>query len=217
MIHSRSPLYHFFSACFFLAAGLIPAAFVDGHPFHLCVGQMTWNPREEIWEVSLRLHPQDLEKALSNEWYRDKPSQHVSIEDDNFPEIAKKYFGSHFFIRRSPAALKSAELKAILESSKSKSWAKMEDTSTKKDEIDPEQSSLKWVGTEQERGWLWIHLELIAPRFDATRQKLWMVNRILVDSVERQENTVAIDPVTAKKFSLQFRSLEEFQEMKPLK
>ncbi len=217
MIHSRSPLVQVFSICFVLVLGLIPATWAYGHPFHLCVGQMKWNAGAKVWEVSLRLHPQDLEKSLNAELVRHRPRQHLSIDDDGFPAIATMYFGSHFFVRRTPAALKREELNAILESSKSKSWATAESALTKMDELFQEQSSLKWIGMEQERGWLWIHLELTAPSVEPARHKLWMVNRILVDSVERQENTVAIDPVDTKKFSLQFRSGEEFQELKPAK
>lgn len=65
------------------------------------------------------------------------------------------------------------------------------------------------------RGWLWIHLELSQPSVQPELHKLWFVHRILLDTVERQENTLAIDPTRMEKYSLQFRSGLEFQEMKP--
>lgn len=221
MIRYRSPIIHLFSLCLLVAACLIPTACSTAHPFHLCVAQMKWNADSNLWELSIRLHPQDLENALTKELYPDKPNQRLSIDDDSFPEIATKYLEHHFYLRRTSSALKREELKAILDSTKSELWAKAKVESTTKDDASKERSSLKWVGMEQERGWLWIHLELSAPSVDDERHKLWFINRILIDSVERQENTVAIDPVSidsvAKKFSLQFRSGEELHEMKATK
>ena len=185
------------------------------HPFHLCVGQMKWNADVKVWEVSLRLHPQDLEKAMSEGLQKKERAQPVSIDDDGFSKLATRYLSSHFYVRRSPLAMNSEEFTAILRSSKTLSWTSSASDRTTKGASDQDQSSLKWIGMEQERGWLWIHLELRQPSFQPERQKLWIINRILLDSVERQENTIAIDPVSTRKFSLQFRSGEEFQEMKP--
>ncbi len=179
---------------------LLFASTLYAHPFHLCVGQMKWNSESNRWEVSLRLHPQDLEKALSAERSKDKPNERVSVDDDGFSDLATKYLGSRFFVRKTPLAMNAEEFKAILRS---------------ETKPDPELlSSIKWVGMEQERGWLWIHLELKQPSVQAEQHKLWFVHRILLDTVERQENTIAIDPTRTEKYSLQFRSGQEFQEMK---
>ncbi len=190
---------------------------LSAHPFHLCVGQMKWNEGSNGWEVSLRLHPQDLEKAMSAELQKEQRAVQVSIDDDGFSDLATRYLSSHFFVRRSPLAMNSEEFRAILRSSKASVWTKAISSQTTNEAPAQDQSILKWVGMEQERGWLWIHLELTQPSFQLERQKLWIVNRILVDAVERQENTIAIDPVSTRKFSLQFRSGEEFQELKPKK
>lgn len=180
---------------------LLLAPTLYAHPFHLCVGQMKWNSQSNSWEVSLRLHPQDLEKALSAERSKDKPNERVSVDDDGFSDLATKYLGSRFFVRRTPHAMNAEEFSAILQS---------------ETKPDPELvSSIQWVGMEQERGWLWIHLELTQPSVQPEQHKLWFVHRILLDAVERQENTIAIDPTRTEKYSLQFRSGLEFQEMKP--
>ena len=167
---------------------------------------MKWNSESKVWEVSLRLHPQDLETAISKERYVDQPGKKISVDDEDFPDIALEYLNRHFFLRRSPLAMNKEEFKAILRSQAARKVS---------EELSEEQSSLKWVGKEAERGWLWIHLELTQPTIEPERQKLWFVHRLLIDSVERQENTILIDPSSTKKFSLQFRSGEEFQEMKP--
>lgn len=196
---------------FYLA---IPSS-LCAHPFHLCVGQMKWNTEAKVWEVSLRLHPQDLEKAMNAELQKAQRTQQITIDDDGFPELATNYLASHFYVRRCPLAMNNEEFNAILRSSKATSWTTTDFNQNANGNSDRDQSSLKWIGMEQERGWLWIHLELRQPNVQLEKQKLWMVNRILLDAVERQENTIAIDPVLNRKFSLQFRSAEEFQEMKP--
>jgi len=167
---------------------------------------MKWNAESKVWEVSLRLHPQDLETAISKERFVNQPGKKISIDDEDFPEVAMEYLNRHFFLRISPLALNQEEFKAILRSQSARKAG---------EESPREQSTLKWVGKEAERGWLWIHLELNQPTIEPERQKIWFVHRLLIDSVERQENTIAIDPTASKKFSLQFRIGEEFQEMKP--
>ena len=206
MLNPRAFLTRFLLALFAIALLLPFPRFVYAHPFHLCVGQMKWNAEAKIWEVSLRLHPQDLENAISKERFPDQPGKKVSIDDEDFPEVALEYLNRHFFLRSTPQALNKEEFKAILRSQAARKA---------NEETPKEQSNLKWIGKEAERGWLWIHLELTQPEIDLERQKLWFVHRLLIDSVERQENTIAIDPTASKKFSLQFRSGDEFQEMKP--
>ena len=178
----------------------------NAHPFHLCVGQMKWNAKSKVWEVSLRLHPQDLEAAIDKELFKDARTNKVGMDDEGFSDVATQYLTSHFFLRRTPQALNKDEFKAIMGSNPKSREA-----------FDSDSSTLKWIGKEQERGWLWIHLELTPPSLDAERQKLWFVHSLLIASVERQENTIAIDPVASEKFSLQFRTGLEFQEMKAKK
>ena len=169
---------------------------------------MKWNLDAKVWEVSLRLHPQDLETAMSESLFKEEPSKRVSIDDGGFPDLATKYLSSNFFVRRTPLEVSNKEFKESLRS-KSKP--------TTIEEGEEMESVLKWIGMERERGWLWIHFEMTQPSVQAETQKLWFVHRLLLDTVARQENTIAIDPTATKKFSLQFRSGEEFQEMKPKK
>ncbi len=207
------------SRCVFLrwvAIGicLVSASFLYAHPFHLCVGQMKWNVDANVWEVSLRLHPQDLETALSAELNNAKATQRVSVDDQGFSDRATKYLGSHFFVRRTPLAMNRDEFNAILRS-ETKRVTGHDPTKHSGNLLDQESSTIKWIGMEQERGWLWIHFELTQPSVQPEHQKLWFVHRVLINTVERQENTIAIDPTRTEKYSLQFRSGLEFQEMKP--
>jgi len=201
---------HFRCVSFLLLLGIInlSASMLYAHPFHLCVGQMKWNLDSRVWEVSLRLHPQDLETAMSENLFKQEPSKRVSIDDDGFPDLATKYLGSDFFLRRTSLEMRNEEFKA---------WLRSTSKPTSNEVLEPVESTLKWIGMERERGWLWIHFEMTQPSVEVETEKLWFVHRLLLATVARQENTIAIDPTEVKKFSLQFRSGEEFHEMKPKK
>ena len=85
-----------------------------------------------------------------------------------------------------------------------------EETSDKTSRKDPTRSSLKWIGMESERGWIWIYLEMYPPRLEAAKSSRdWLVHQLFLETVERQENSVVIYPqprtTSAKKYSLQFK------------
>lgn len=183
-------------------------AFSFAHPFHLCVGQMKWNQNARAWEVSLRLHPQDLEAAMSSDLFPDDPSKKVSAEDRNFPELVQKYLSQCFFIRRTPFTMSLEETVSVLTAERSS-----DSTTNKASEITADRSTLKWVGAEQEKGWLWIHLEMKPPEAKKGEHKLWLVHRVLLEHVVRQENTVSVDPAVSPKFALQFKKGEDVREM----
>ena len=208
MFRNHSPDFRILPRLVVLGIVAVFASPSNAHPFHLCVGQMKWNVDAMVWEVSLRLHPQDLETTMSTEAFKNDTSKRISIDDDGFSELATKYLGANFFVRRSPLAMNKEEFKAILRSGSKSDTNETSDSAV---------STVKWIGMERERGWLWIHLEMTQPNVHVERQKLWLVHRIFLDTVERQENTIAVDPTANNKFSLQFRAGEEAQEMKPKK
>ncbi len=200
--------------CFFLAGIVFPisSAVAYVHPFHLCVGQMTWNSQTERWEVSLRLHPQDLELAMTREAALANPSlgQKFSVEDQDFPANATLYINQHLFLRRTALATTQTELTAILQAEASEVT---KPGAAEKPQPDTNRSQLKWIGMEQEKGWLWIHMEMESPVWNAEKEKLWMVNELLLDHVPRQENTMAVDPVHLAKFSMQFKKDQRIHEL----
>lgn len=164
------------------------------HPFHVCVAQMEWNGDSKLWEVSLRLHPQDLEKAMTRA--RGMPT---SLEDRDFPELAIPFLNEQFFLVHVSQPKTRKELMESIE--RGESFPR---------------SQLSWVGMEQERGWLWIHLELQPPA-DTSKEPMagtqWLVHRIFLDQIDRQENSARIIS-GANRYSLQFKAGEEAQEMK---
>ena len=184
------------------------------HPFHLCVGQMKWSSENQVWEVSLRLHPQDLETAMTADLLAANRSSKVSIDESNFAELALPYFEKCFFLRRTPSAMNRNELASILKQDAQESERKESEHKVSEHKESADRSSLKWIGMEQERGWLWIHLEMSQPKLESGRQKLWISNALLLSTVNKQENTMSIQPDQRPKVSMQFRLGTEIQEMK---
>jgi len=58
---------------------------LTGHPFHVSVAEMEFNPQSGCLEVSLRVWPEDLEKAL-----RQKTGKPVDLDSD--PQVDKLIF-----------------------------------------------------------------------------------------------------------------------------
>lgn len=164
---------------------------IAAHPFHVCVGQMQWNDEKQHWEVSLRVHPQDLERAIAQE-----QNKRCSIEDSDFSEQVIPFLNKQFAIVDSPETKSVSEVIAALDSEES-----------------PPRSELRWVGMESERGWLWIHLEMIPPNHIAPDHSAWLVHRIFLDTIDRQENSIRIIHGT-NRYSLQFHRGKEAQTMK---
>jgi len=169
------------------------------HPFHVCIGQMQWNQEAGHWEVSLRLHPQDLERAMAT-----SRQAAVSLEDDSFPTAATEFLEDQFFIVRVPETLDANALRERLKNHPSRE--------AKKVPASEERSQLRWVGMEQERGWLWIHLEMVPPTASPSGQQDWLVHRVFLDQIERQENSVRILQGGIR-YSLQYKKEEPVQKM----
>jgi hypothetical protein len=182
-------------------AGLWSSATILAHPFHVCVGQMTWNAEAKHWEVSLRLHPQDLERSMKA-WRTSSLSPNstpaeieaalkgCSVEDREFEELVVNYLDSQFFLRRAPVAMQKEELEKVV-------------NSTKREAKDF--SKLKWVGREQEKGWLWIHLEMQPPEADLAVYRVWLCHQLFMEAVSRQENSVVVQPSKQIKYSLEYK------------
>jgi hypothetical protein len=168
---------------------------IGAHPFHVCVGQMEWNEEKQHWEVSLRVHPQDLERAVAQA--QRKP---CSIDDSHFSEQVIPFLNKQFAIVDLPASKSVSEVIVAMDSMDS-------------EESPPPQSELRWVGMESERGWLWIHLEMIPPNKIAPDHPAWLVHRIFLGTIDRQENSVRIIHGT-NRYSLQFLRDKEAQTMK---
>lgn len=191
-----------------VALGVLRAERVHGsHPFHVCIGQMQWNANEGYWEVSLRMQPQDLEKAMSSEF-----GEVISVEDRDFQERAVAYVNTQFFVWRRPESESLARVTDALAEIPSSRPGRTEDGNAAWPE---DRSQLKWVGMEQEKGWIWLHFEMVPPK-DAVACSNWLVHRIFLETVERQENSVSILPTRATRYSLQFKKGTPAQPMRPL-
>jgi hypothetical protein len=178
------------------------------HPYHICVGQMAWNSQSKVWEVSLRLHPQDLERAMKH-WRLAGVTRPLSdnqlaelqkgcsAEDPEFEKTISEFLQGEFFFLALPKDSKSSDAKARMESK----------------EANPFVSSMQWIGKETEKGWLWLHFELTPPKLDRENPELWIVNKILIDVVDKQENSLAVQWSPMEKVSYQFKKGEIARRM----
>lgn len=201
----------FFSGLLWIALGWVGAQ--ASHPFHVCIGQMRHNAESGTWEVSLRMHPRDLELALS-----DLHKESVARESENFSKVAVDFLENQFFLislSETLSAKEIAEQVSGLEPMRSLERKSNSSSDTDGNRRLPRESrsTLQWVGMESERGWLWIHMELVPPVSAPSDGKLYLVHRIFLDRIEMQENSVAILHAPGSRGSLQFKKGES---IKPL-
>lgn len=201
----------FFGGLLWIALGWVGAQAT--HPFHVCIGQMRHNAQSGTWEVSLRMHPRDLELALS-----DLHKESVARESENFSKVAVDFLENQFFLISLSDALSTKEIAEQISglepmrSSERKSTSSSDADGNRKLPKES-RSTLQWVGMESQRGWLWIHMELVPPKAAPSDGKLYLVHRIFLDRIEMQENTVAILHAPGSRSSLQFKKGES---IKPL-
>ena len=202
--------------CFFVGLLWIALGWVGAqasHPFHVCIGQMRHNAESGTWEVSLRMHPRDLELALS-----DLHKESVARESENFSKVAVDFLENQFFLislSETLSAKEIAEQVSGLEPMRSleRKSNSSSDTDGNRRLSRESRSTLHWVGMESERGWLWIHMELVPPVSAPSDGKLYLVHRVFLDRIEMQENSVAILHAPGSRGSLQFKKGES---IKPL-
>jgi hypothetical protein len=183
------------------------------HPFHVCIGQMRHNAQSGTWEVSLRMHPRDLELALS-----DLHQESVTRESENFSKAAVDFLENQFFLISLSDTLSTKEIAEQISGLAPMRSLERKSTPSSDTEANPslpmgKRSTLQWVGMESERGWLWIHLELTPPVARGAGSKMYLAHRIFLDRIEMQENTVAILHAPGNRGSLQFKKGES---IKPL-
>lgn len=173
------------------------------HPYHICVGQMEWNSESKVWEVSLCLHPQDLERAMK-QWRLASVKQPLSdsqlvelqkgcsAEDPEFEKTIPEFLQGEFYFLALPKDSRLTDAKERIENKDGKSPV----------------SRMKWVGKETEKGWLWLHFEVTPPKLDRENPELWIVNKILIDVVDKQENSLAVRWSPTEKVSYEFKKGE---------
>ena len=151
------------------------------HPFHICIGEMEWNAKNGTWEVSLRLHPADLQKAVSRQAGK---QVNIAVGTEEQPEVMA-YLQSHFYlVGQDPVVRDPADRTA---SEPAANGSASPDATA-----DSEVSRLKWLGSEMEKGWIWLYVELTPPRSTPPRSTppLDLVHDLLVDEVDGQSNTM---------------------------
>lgn len=159
------------------------------------------------------MHPRDLELALS-----ELHKESVARESENFSKVAVDFLQNQFFLIHLSDALSTKEIAEQISGlepmrSLERKSNSSSDTDGKRKLPRESRSTLQWVGMESERGWLWIHMELVPPESAPSDRKLYLVHRIFLDRIEMQENSVAILHAPGSRGSLQFKKGES---IKPL-
>ncbi len=155
----------------------------NAHPFHICIGEMEWNQETLSWEVSLRIHPDDLQRAVSR-----CAGERIELKlgEESQPQVMS-YLQSHFYLRSGDEGSNVRQLDSQGNSTQaSQSEASRVEGS---DSAHTHRSTLKWHGSEMEKGWMWIYLELTPPQ---ALGPLHLVHEVLLDDVEKQSNTMVI-------------------------
>lgn len=61
------------------------------HPFHLCSGEMEFNPKTRRWEVAMKMHPSDIETVI-----RKRTGKKIDVAaKEGSPELVD-YLSKHF-------------------------------------------------------------------------------------------------------------------------
>jgi hypothetical protein len=188
------------------------ASVASAHPFHICVGQMRWNEEEKYWEVSLRLHPQDLEQSMQrwrlsqsrDELDKGRPVEALlagcRVEDPHFETHAIEFLNQNFFLYHQDADKKLVHSQGSEGSSS--------------DESNPK-SRLVWVGKEYEKAWVWLHMELHPPTQRSSDSQLYLCHKVLLGEIPEQENSVLVEQSGRQRFSLQFKGEDIARPLAP--
>ena len=170
------------------------------HPFHICIGEMEWNEAEGKWEISLRMHPSDLQTAVSR-----VAGSRVEIDPEKkeIPELTR-YLQSHFRLGKEftepkgkigntdPKAnsdrKRNVDEKPRAQSSESKGENEVASNGENSKLPDPD-ARFRWVGMELERGWIWVYFEIDSPKEE---RELFLTHQVLLKDVENQVNTIVV-------------------------
>ncbi len=173
---------------------------------------MRWNEEEKYWELSLRLHPQDLEQSMQrwrlsqsrDEMQKGRPVEALlagcRVEDPDFETHAIEFLNQHFFLYYQEADKKLGHSQGSSEASLSEAHPK---------------SKLVWVGKEYEKAWVWLHMELHPPRQPASDSRLYLCHKVLLGEIPEQENSVLVEQHGRQRFSLQFKDNELTKPFEP--
>ncbi|XZE22067.1 DUF6702 family protein [Pirellulaceae bacterium SH449] len=188
------------------------ATTVGAHPFHICVGQMRWNEEERYWELSLRLHPQDLEQSMQR-WRLNQSRDEIRsgrpveallagcrVEDAEFENHVVEFLNQHFFL--------STETPVPSQGNEAAGNSEVQ--------LEPaNRSQLVWVGKEFEKAWVWLHMELHPPKRANTSDTLFLCHKVLLGEIPEQENSIVVEQAGRNRFSLQFSGDQIAKPLEP--
>ncbi len=183
------------SIAFLLALFFGVAHCPASHPFHICIGEMDWDERRGCWEVALRLHAEDLQRAMVR-----SGGKAVELQPGELPPELGKVLEAHFYIAESladPKREKESSQPSVQDDVRTVQ-APGDSASDRSEDV--RVSRLELVGTEASRGWFWVYFrlyELKAEPIDRTSEAKadggrFLYHTILLDQVEDQSNTLLV-------------------------
>ncbi|WP_164100417.1 DUF6702 family protein [Candidatus Laterigemmans baculatus] len=143
------------------------------HPFHVSVAEAQWNADHSRLKIALRLHPRDLDAALSEATGRRIVLEKESAESTK--KLLSDYLAGTIYLSDSPAAAAGDAAEQRVQ----------------------RRARFHWVGVEDEVRYVWVYFELERPAAEAP---VWLTNRVIFETEPTQINTLQLlrtDPPVA--------------------
>lgn len=143
------------------------------HPFHVSLAEAQWNSDRSRLKIALRLHPRDLDAALSESSGRRILLEKESAE--NVEKLLTTYLANSIYLSASRADAMASDAKPIA----------------------ARRERFHWVGIENEVRYVWVYFELERPEAD---EPVWLTNRVIFETEPTQINTLQLlrtDPPVA--------------------
>lgn len=141
------------------------------HPFHISIAEAEFNPQSERFEVSLKVHANDLEQSL-----RLMTGEKLDVEKDDIGEAVENFIDRFFYLLPAKVAKqieeRSLDAAGDANADEAQEFAR---------------SKCKFAGKELDTTWIWLYFELELPETDAP---LAVVDAIFLDRIEKQINTL---------------------------
>lgn len=135
------------------------------HPFHVSVAEAQWNSDRSRLKVALRLHPRDLDAALSETHGRRIILEKESAESSE--KLLTAYLSNSLFLSASPEQALDSGAKQVAD----------------------RRGRFHWVGFEDEIRYVWVYFELERVAAD---EPVWLTNRVIFDAEPTQINTLQL-------------------------
>jgi hypothetical protein len=157
-----------------------------GHPAHSTYAEAEWNSESRRIEVAYQLRSYDLEQAL-----QDFCGRPVDLEKtEQLDKLLAEYFSKYFYVEWESSVAATGE----------RSVKNFSTPAGPSSEQPLNHSVIHWIGNEFNAKITWVYFEL---EIDGTPDGKRLVNRVLLDILDRQTNVVELG-IGHRQLTLQF-------------